>query len=292
MTSHEKVVLVGDDLAMGGAEALQQAQSFAARTKAALKVVHAIPDPGPIEALLGSLDDKSARELARLEEQAQAAMRGRVERITGRDDIESHVKIGTPHSVVLREAERLEATAIVVGASATPTAEALFLGGSASQIVRHADCSVLVCRPLPQADIVLVATDLSHPELPAVREGIEEAAHRGAELVLLHVLDLAHPLLSGLEPSVVIDEQTVAQLRASCHQTLAGALARFGGTGTTEVAEGNPKRAILDVARKLGASLIVVGTHGRTGLARIALGSVAEAVVRRAPCSVLVVREP
>lgn len=291
MTSHENVVLVGDDLAMGGAEALEQGQSLAARTNAVLKVVHAIPDPGPIEALLGALDDKSARELARLEEQARAAMRARVERVTNKD-IESVVAIGTPHSVVLREAERVRATAIVVGASSSPSADAFFLGGSASQIVRHAPCSVLVARPMPQADIVLVATDLSNPELPAVTAGVREAAERDAELVLLHVLDLAHPLLSGLEPSVVIDEETARELRSSCHETLAGALGRFEAEGKTEVAEGNPKRAIIEVARKLGASLIVVGTHGRTGLSRIALGSVAEAVVRRAPCSVLVVRKP
>lgn len=56
------------------------------------------------------------------------------------------------------------------------------------------------------------------------------------------------------------------------------------------MAEGSPKRSIVATAESLKVDLVVVATHGRTGLARMALGSVAEAVVRSAPCSVLVVR--
>jgi nucleotide-binding universal stress UspA family protein len=56
------------------------------------------------------------------------------------------------------------------------------------------------------------------------------------------------------------------------------------------VEEGSPKRNIVSLAESLPAALVVVGAHERTGLGRMTLGSVAEAVVRAAPCSVLVVR--
>ncbi len=291
-TSREGLVLVGDDLGAGGAEALRQGHALARSRGVPLAVVHAVPDPGPIEALLGSLDGTSGHELAHLTAQARATLTARVERLTHEHGITVHVVTGSPHRVVLHEAERLGAACVVVGASSREPTEAFFLGSSAAQIVRHAEVSVLVVRSGEEGGPVLVATDLSDPALPAVQQGIAEAKRRDARLVLLHMLDLAHPMLSALEPAVVIDDESAKQLKASCHQTLAGALARFGAEGTTEVAEGSPTRGIVEVAARLEASLVVVGTHGRTGLARVALGSVAEAVVRRSPCSVWVARNP
>jgi nucleotide-binding universal stress UspA family protein len=285
-----RVVLVGDDLSDGGAEALRQGHALAARYGAALHVCHAIPDPGPIEALLGTLDKKSAREMGRLQERSRLALTSRVERFAAPDDVQMTVHIGTAHSVVLKEAKRVDADWIVVGASGKNAAEVLLLGSSASQIVRHAPCTVVVARPMPQSDVVIAATDLSDPALLALERAIEESSKRGSKLVVTHALDLAHPLLSSIEPAVVLDEETAEVVRRSAHETLAGALARFEGAGEIAVVEGAPKRAIVDLAKRSGASLIVVGTHGRTGLARVALGSVAEAVVRRAPCSVMVVR--
>jgi nucleotide-binding universal stress UspA family protein len=72
--------------------------------------------------------------------------------------------------------------------------------------------------------------------------------------------------------------------------TMKRELERARAQGDVEVIDGLPDSAIPAHAEKLGAELVVVGTHGRTGLARLALGSVAEHVVRSADCSVLVVR--
>ncbi|MDQ2647631.1 MAG: universal stress protein, partial [Myxococcota bacterium] len=81
-----------------------------------------------------------------------------------------------------------------------------------------------------------------------------------------------------------------AEVRAALRSTLEGALGRAGAVGNVQVLEGPVAPAIVDSANRLHASLIVVGTHGRTGLARLALGSVAEQVIRSASCSVLAVR--
>ena len=67
---------------------------------------------------------------------------------------------------------------------------------------------------------------------------------------------------------------------------------RVGATGEVKVLEGPVASSIVACAEELGAELIVVGTHGRTGLARLTLGSVAEHVIRNAGCSVLAVRSP
>lgn len=286
-----KTVLVGDDLGDGGAEALRQGHALAQRHAARLHVCHAIPQLGPIEGLLGTLDDTSRIEIGRAEAHARIAMAARVERITQRADVPIHVVTGSPHAAVLDTAEEIEADCVVVAVSGRPTTlQNLVLGSSAAQIVRHAHCTVLVARP-GESNKVLVATDLSDMALPAVEQAIREAEKRAANLVVAHVLDLAHPVLSSLDPAVVIDEESAAALHASTRETLAAALGRFGGNAEVVVVEGKPRRAIVELAKSTNAGLVVVGTHGRTGLARVALGSVAEAVVKNAPCSVMVVRE-
>lgn len=69
-----------------------------------------------------------------------------------------------------------------------------------------------------------------------------------------------------------------------------GALEPCGMATTTRVVQGDPREVLVDIARTEGADLVVVGSHGRTGLAKLVLGSVAAHVVGHAPCSVMVVK--
>jgi nucleotide-binding universal stress UspA family protein len=80
------------------------------------------------------------------------------------------------------------------------------------------------------------------------------------------------------------------QMRMLWQQRLDECVHHFKAKGGGLLRDGPAAPAILSAASELPAQLLVVGTHGRTGLSRIALGSVAEAVVRAAPCSVLTVR--
>ena len=158
---------------------------------------------------------------------------------------------------------------------------------------------------------VLVATDFSEPARQALRYALEEAALHHARVTLLHVLpphtrtDVyfitgapgpevgfdpavegrlgASPLPS---PTVVRrdhDEEALTQLRDLM-------LGSFDGAWEVEVAAGHPAETIVRVAHERRADLIVMGTHGRTGLPHMLLGSVAEKVVQLAPCPVLTVR--
>jgi nucleotide-binding universal stress UspA family protein len=80
------------------------------------------------------------------------------------------------------------------------------------------------------------------------------------------------------------------QVRQTALADLQGALTGLGAKGEAIVAEGPAVAVVVATARRLSAELLVIGTRGRTGLARLALGSVAEALIGEAPCSVLVVR--
>jgi len=90
--------------------------------------------------------------------------------------------------------------------------------------------------------------------------------------------------ISGISIRTIEDLQTAAQGR------LQDALIRLGIDGEAIAKVGPAAQTIVDLAASASAELVVVGTRGRTGLARLTLGSTAEAVLRSAPCSVLVVR--
>jgi len=103
-----------------------------------------------------------------------------------------------------------------------------------------------------------------------------------------------HRLIGGLpELSVALSEQMIETIRTGAQTKLEalatdrGALAKFG---KIIVATGDARDSILEAVRLTDADLIVMGTHGRRGVSRLVLGSVAEDVVRRAPCPVLTVR--
>ena len=95
-------------------------------------------------------------------------------------------------------------------------------------------------------------------------------------------------LIGGL-PAVPPPE-LLLEMRVTLRTTLEQVMARAGVKGEALILDGSPATELVSSAEELGAELIVVGTHGRTGLIRLALGSVAERVIRSAGCSVLAVR--
>ena len=141
---------------------------------------------------------------------------------------------------------------------------------------------------------MLVPIDFSPASDIAFTYAIDVAVRQVGSLHLLHVIDdasfaAAYPdgfyvELPGLRATLIDD----ARNRLN---EMAAASTAFNITVTTEVAVGRPSRVIVDAAASRGTELIVMGTHGRSGLAHLMLGSVAERVVRTAPCPVLIVRD-
>jgi nucleotide-binding universal stress UspA family protein len=179
---------------------------------------------------------------------------------------------------VVREAERFGADLLVVGAGARRH----LLGSVAERVARHAPCSVLVVAgPAPPLARLLCAVDFSPPSRKAMLAAAELAAERGATLELVHAFAAPGPELAGL--ACLRAEDRLRAWAAEAGQ-------RAGAAVQARVVEGPIADRILDRAGTDDRDLVVVGTHGRTGIARALLGSVAERVIRRAERSVLVVR--
>jgi universal stress protein A len=162
-------------------------------------------------------------------------------------------------------------------------------------VARYSSCDVLVTRPSSNHGGIIAATDLSDPSLPAIVAGGKEAVRRKASLTVVHAINFVFPPpvaaggFFGLVPASY-SEEAIAEMETSAKTELTGAMKRLNVEGEARVIAGDAEEVIVLEAEQNKAQLVVVGTHGRTGLAHIALGSVAEKVMRAAPCSVLVVR--
>lgn len=143
---------------------------------------------------------------------------------------------------------------------------------------------------------ILVPTDFTQPSHNALRYGAALAEKFGAELYLLHVVqDLALFIpdnVTGVPPVTPTPEQITAAARQTLERSVEAATLPTSVALRLEVREGSPFDEIIRFARENSIDLIVLGTHGHTGLIHALLGSVGEKVVRKAPCPVLTVHDP
>ncbi len=148
---------------------------------------------------------------------------------------------------------------------------------------------------MPAVTRVLVPIDFSPSSRAALEYGTFLADRLGAQLSLLHVWEPPGYVgpdtlaLLPVAPGLPGWEQTRAEVLRELDQFVAKTTPRPKEL-TVRVESGEPSDLILQVAKEGGADLIVMGTHGRTGLSRLLIGSVAEAVLRRSRCPVLTIR--
>lgn len=136
---------------------------------------------------------------------------------------------------------------------------------------------------------ILCPVDFSDASAKALRYSREFALNMGASLVLLNVVE-PRPMAVDMSLNYVPLEDDVLRAAADELQGMVDALSAEGLSVEQVVAVGNPPDVILDKAAEVQASMIILGSHGKTGLSRFIMGSVAEVVVRKAHCPVLTVK--
>lgn len=142
---------------------------------------------------------------------------------------------------------------------------------------------------------IMLAVDGSHFSDAAVQALIARPLPKNTEIRVLHVLEPPSWLASRNRPGYApaLDAEWWAAEKEQAQRLVedtAELLRSKGLTATSVVEEGDPKSRILDIAGDWNADLIILGSHGRTGLRHFLMGSVSEAVARHARCSVEIVR--
>ena len=135
---------------------------------------------------------------------------------------------------------------------------------------------------------ILIAVDSSEYSMEAAKKGLELARQLGAKAALIYVVDKSKGM--GNVDAGIMPEEAMMVLKKEAEQTLDQLSAMFGGKELLKfMPEGNPTEDIIETAKTWEADLIVIGTHGRTGLKHLLMGSVAEHVIRHSKVSVMVV---
>jgi nucleotide-binding universal stress UspA family protein len=144
---------------------------------------------------------------------------------------------------------------------------------------------------------ILVATDFSEPSEAALAYGRELARNFGAALTVVHVVENVLTRSYGVDGGVMmIDPELQHEIEAAAREQVERNIfeedRRLLKAAAVVLVSNAPAGAIVDYARQSHVDLIVIGTRGRGGVAHLVMGSVAERVVRTAPCPVLTVRHP
>ena len=196
---------------------------------------------------------------------------------------------------ILEYADANDADLIVMGTHGRSGTDRLLMGSVAEEVVRKAKCPVLTIRadgsvaPGQAVRRILVPLDFSELSEQALLHAKELALTYGARLDLLHVVEeVTLPNAYGVEPVNIV----VPEVVENSERYLADLAERVLGHEhiVAHVITGYAVSTILDFAGRNEIDLMVIATHGRTGLERWMMGSVAERVVRRAPCPVFTVK--
>lgn len=283
-------ILHPTDFSDASRPAFAEALRLARAAGATLHLLHAaeLTLYGPASGALAASDDEHRAALAALAGAARAAGVAVATTLRSGEAV-------APTIVTVAEEEG--ADLIVLGTHGRRGLRRFFLGSVAEEVLREAPCPVLTV-PARRAEAphapraVLVPLDLSTASRQALALARRLAAEAGAVLHLLHVAETVDvPGLYGDVDNPLLD--AFPEIHARFREEMEAELAATGGPDVPvkyHLEDGRPADVIVDLAAEEGIDLIVLTSHGRTGLSRFVMGSVAERVVRAAPCPVLTVK--
>lgn len=207
------------------------------------------------------------------------------------------VRYGRPVHEIIRYLEDSETAQIVIGSHGRDGAKRLLLGSVAETVVRRATVPVTVVREqstgcVAGIDHILVAFDGSDQSQDALKYALE--TYPSAEITVLYVVyppeEITGPATSSTPTAILDWSERIEEHTSDVFDRATEASTDSNRSISTEHRKGDPIQEIIEFADQSDVDHIVMGSHGRDGLERLLIGSVAETVVRRAPTSVTVVR--
>lgn len=274
--------------------ALPFARAVANRTGADVVLVSVV-DP-----LTQFQSQTSAAPVAGGETEIAREVRAHLEQLAGSfpaSNVEIVVRVGSAPAEILEVVAGRPEPLLVVTSHARAGLGRLFVGSVAFDLVRMAPCPVLVVRGphpaatpagIPALSKIVTPLDLSPFSEYAITAGLAALGPADLHLHLVHVIQpMAHPGIARNEVVDIVEPQARACLRETAQSLIAR-----GYRVTIEVRTGRPVEEIVRAVEEQGADLIAMTTHGRGGLGRVFIGSVAERLLRASPAPLLLIRPP
>lgn len=214
--------------------------------------------------------------------------------------VEHEIRLGRAADQIVAEARSFGADLVIVSSRGKGPFVTTLLGSVSAEVVDRSPCPVLVARTETLKRIV-AAEDGSDGARAAMAVLCELPLFKGADARVVSVVDVGLPLMVGAEPATLSDaaiESYTELLKATREQAehdaaaTATLLTAAGLRAAATTREGHAAAEIVNEAVESKADVIVMGSRGHTGLARLVLGSVARSVLTHAHCSVLIVHQP
>lgn len=285
-------ILAATDFSPLGDAAIHRAALLAKREGSELHIVHAIPESSVLDRAFGVDSGLSGRMRAVAEDKLAAL----VQAITkaGLLSVRADIVEGPAQRMLAEAMESFHPDLLVIGGHGKGVVQQFFLGGTASRILTHADCSVLVVRREPASDYrqALAAVDLGACSESVLRMAVMVAAC--ARITAVHAYQSTFEAKLRNKGFAVEEIRCYAEMEAqTAERNLAALLANPELAGLDMEARtvyGHPSSVLFDEANDRGADLVVAGCHSGSLLGEAVMGSITRLLAYYAPCDVLVVR--
>ena len=293
-------VLVATDLSSHAEDALALVAGLAMPAGSAVRIVHVVEPFPAINALapaeMLTLAAEGEREIMTELDRKAAMFRERA------FVVQTALVIGRPADMIVDEAQRFHADLVVMGSRGRRRVAATLLGSVSAEVVDRAPCPVLVARGRALTRLIL-AEDGSEIAAAGADLVTNVPALRALPVHVVSVVDAPFPFTAAnsgdagpsMHAAIQAYYDSLPSLREATSRIASDRstkLSAAGVTATAEMREGDAADELIAAATASHADGIVIGSHGRTGVSRLFLGSVARTVLFNAPCSVLIVRAP
>jgi len=286
-------ILVPDDFSEPSLHALSHALGLALRFGSELHLLHAYGAPAAALSPYGRVFPTDLLEGLRETATGQIEKRAARLREAGAR-VQVHLSQRAPTEAISPLAEEIGAELVVMGTRGYSGLKQVLLGSVARHTVRHAPCPVMTASGPPPGEgprafrRILLPTDFSTAWGPA-RDLACRFAEEDAEIVVAHALYVPPEVRAKLGSDYDPTEREIARPLMERLDEVVRDLTSRGRTARGELLTGRPEQALVQAVTGLGADLVVMGTHGRSGLSHLLLGSVAEHVLRSAACPTVTV---
>jgi nucleotide-binding universal stress UspA family protein len=283
-------LLLATDGSQHSEGAIREAIRLAKKCSSSLTALSVIDTNPEFDALAPQIMEKKAKEAR----QNLDAVRDRAKKEGVLCDIA--VREGEDsYKDIVDEAVKRKSTMIIMGRRGRTGLKRLIMGSVTARVIGHAHCNVLVVPTAAQLEFknIVIATDGSKYSVAAASEAIGIAKRNRSKLTVIADVpaELAAPtdIELAVEQRELIADQEL-QVAEKNAKAVKEAAQKEGVDVQAFVMSGKPADAIIEIARDKVADLIVLGSHGRTGIERLLMGGVTERVIVLASCPVLVVK--
>jgi len=279
-----KKFLMATDLSARSDRAVERAVMLAQEHDASLTIMHVIDDELP--SMLADAQEDAAKQA--IDEHVEKLAAG------NRDRISIEVVCGRAHADILDMSEKIEADMIILGMHREDAFKDRFRGTTAERIIRAGGVPVLLAkdRVIHPYKKVIVGVDFSVHSRRAVEFAVRFVP--SGDFHLIHAYGVPFEgFLYGHDTKRQVAQLHEVEFEKMMDEEMTTFLASLDdkGVGVERIMkQGTVREVIFDQARRLKPDLVVMGTHGRTGIAHAFLGSVAEDLLRAPPCDVLAVK--